>query len=59
MQIEHARNDPNINKYNAFTLASFRSNHDLSYLPNEAAIKYVTKYITKVEKQSDILIFMN
>ena len=59
MQAEYDRNDPNINKYNPFILANFRTNHDLTFLPNVAATKYVTKYITKAEKQSDILIFMN
>ena len=59
MQAEYRRNDPNMNKYNAFILANFRTNHDITFLPNVAATKYVTKYITKAEKQSDILIFMN
>ncbi|KAE8740153.1 hypothetical protein FOCC_FOCC014351, partial [Frankliniella occidentalis] len=52
-----ARNDPRLNKYNAYIIQSWRANIDVSpVLSKRALIQYLSKYISKSEPQSQGLI---
>jgi len=56
VEFKPRRNDPNLNKFNAFLMQLWRANMDISpVISKRALLAYLAKYISKCELQSKSL----